>query len=680
MGVSTHANGLASGKRKQMILDSVASSLKKEAQLRVFISYSRLDTAFADCLVEVLEAMQFQVLIDRRDLPYGEEWKQELTDMVLNSDAVIWLISVGSIESKWVQWELGLVQRSGKKLIPIAVEEVSPERLPEGLGKLHILPAVGPFSIENHLTTLAETLNQDRQWLKQSNYYLSNAMRWERSGRKDSLLRGSALKEAVAWSTQQPKAAPNAAPVTLSWISASQSAQAQRWRTLAATTIVVGVSLAALAVFGLQQAHVARQAEVRAVEGEKIALSESERADQQAQLATIRANEAEEARILADQNAEQAEQQTRRAEAQTARLMMQMALVEGEACGSDCRTVRSAAFEGDDVRSLDHAYRVANGRSSRSEFDRLLRYKIALLDAPSPPANEMPYQVKTRSGWYLVDEAVEPAPGRVFVPVAGQSGFQSTGSYFRHSSSDHWSQDEHDWGTAAWLNDEGNVLVQQRFEAGGTNSSLFNFGIVRNLFSPFDFAEFDAGWYYVAPLPGQSSDQPEFNSDCTVFYPPLVFAVDPDDPENSYQRADVAGFSIQAPLIEQPGDQRGDCGQFPGLASLPVVDMTVQSISSYAAVLSDAFDSAPPAISSAGAIESYMHGEIFETGAFDLSEQELVDDWIDQRGLSRVELVERIEAPPQNECHQVWTFAASDQFVVGECVDGGNAFQQHYYI
>ena len=44
------------------------------AGLRVFISYSRQDTAVADRLVSALEEAGFAVTIDRRDLPYGEEW------------------------------------------------------------------------------------------------------------------------------------------------------------------------------------------------------------------------------------------------------------------------------------------------------------------------------------------------------------------------------------------------------------------------------------------------------------------------------------------------------------------------------------------------------------------------------------------------------------------------------
>ena len=51
------------------------------AKLNIFISYSRRDMEFADQLVEALESKGFAVKIDRRDLPYGEEWQAELANL-----------------------------------------------------------------------------------------------------------------------------------------------------------------------------------------------------------------------------------------------------------------------------------------------------------------------------------------------------------------------------------------------------------------------------------------------------------------------------------------------------------------------------------------------------------------------------------------------------------------------
>jgi hypothetical protein len=81
----------------------------------VFISYPRSDIASADVIVGALKArdIDIDVLIDRRDLPYGEQCKPELLDFVRQSDPVVFVVSTQSVGSRWCKWELG-----GLDLIP----------------------------------------------------------------------------------------------------------------------------------------------------------------------------------------------------------------------------------------------------------------------------------------------------------------------------------------------------------------------------------------------------------------------------------------------------------------------------------------------------------------------------------------------------------------------------------
>ena len=51
-------------------------------KLKVFISYSRKDLAFALRLVEALEARSLDVLIDTRDLPLAVEFQKELLGFI----------------------------------------------------------------------------------------------------------------------------------------------------------------------------------------------------------------------------------------------------------------------------------------------------------------------------------------------------------------------------------------------------------------------------------------------------------------------------------------------------------------------------------------------------------------------------------------------------------------------
>ena len=120
--------------------------------IRVFISYSRRDVEIADPLVEALEREGFAVTIDRRDLPYGEEWLKELADFIAGADTVVALVSPAFIDSKACKWELGQVKATNKRLVPVVIREVPTiADLPESIRKIHLLPAMGVFDFEAHL-------------------------------------------------------------------------------------------------------------------------------------------------------------------------------------------------------------------------------------------------------------------------------------------------------------------------------------------------------------------------------------------------------------------------------------------------------------------------------------------------------------------------------------------------
>ena len=85
----------------------------------MFISYSRADAATADALSERLLAEGHDIAIDRRDLPFGEEWQRELSELIRGADSTIWLVSTASVASSWCKWELGEAQRLKKRILPV---------------------------------------------------------------------------------------------------------------------------------------------------------------------------------------------------------------------------------------------------------------------------------------------------------------------------------------------------------------------------------------------------------------------------------------------------------------------------------------------------------------------------------------------------------------------------------
>lgn len=223
-------------------------------RLKVFISYSHRDMATADALVAALEGADFEVTIDRRDLPYGEEWQKELADFIRASDTVVWLVSSDSVKSKWCKWELGEVGRLNKRLVPVQIHAIVPEELPEALGKIHMLPAEGVYTEGQHFAMLVAALNSDRSWIKDATRLADRAREWTGRGRDSGLLlRGSALKNAETWLRDRPHGALPPASEVLELILASRRGMMRRQRWALGGAVAIAALASALAGFAFTQ-------------------------------------------------------------------------------------------------------------------------------------------------------------------------------------------------------------------------------------------------------------------------------------------------------------------------------------------------------------------------------------------------------------------------------------------
>ena len=65
-----------------------ATRVVGEKKLKVFISYSRKDLAFAQRMLAALEAHDLAPKIDMRDLPKMEDWRRELLGFIREADGV----------------------------------------------------------------------------------------------------------------------------------------------------------------------------------------------------------------------------------------------------------------------------------------------------------------------------------------------------------------------------------------------------------------------------------------------------------------------------------------------------------------------------------------------------------------------------------------------------------------
>ena len=109
------------------------------AKLRVFMSYSRNDVAFAEQLASALNLYGFECLIDHHSISGGEEWKQRLGNLISEADTIIFVLSPDSAGSEICAWEVEEAVRLNKRIIPINCRPLEGTNPPSRLRDLNYI-------------------------------------------------------------------------------------------------------------------------------------------------------------------------------------------------------------------------------------------------------------------------------------------------------------------------------------------------------------------------------------------------------------------------------------------------------------------------------------------------------------------------------------------------------------
>jgi hypothetical protein len=92
-------------------------------QRGTFISYSRSDKEFALDLARELKSAGFLVWLDQLDIPTGLRWDDEVEKALHECEIFLIILTPASISSNNVKDEIGYAIDSGKRILPILLEE-----------------------------------------------------------------------------------------------------------------------------------------------------------------------------------------------------------------------------------------------------------------------------------------------------------------------------------------------------------------------------------------------------------------------------------------------------------------------------------------------------------------------------------------------------------------------------
>jgi WD40 repeat protein len=219
----------------------------------IFISYSRKDGEFVRRLQDALSQQKRDVWVDWKDIPPTAEWLQEIYAAIESSHTVIVVLSPDSVASEICEIELTHAVGHNKRLVPVVCREVDPAAVNDELAKLNWIFFREQDDFHSALQTLVEAVDTDLDWVRAHTRLLTRAIEWNSRERKAGyLLRGSDLREAESWLSQNDGKEPQATPLQIEYIHTSRRSAERRKRLSIGAVLTFLVVALGLGYWGLE--------------------------------------------------------------------------------------------------------------------------------------------------------------------------------------------------------------------------------------------------------------------------------------------------------------------------------------------------------------------------------------------------------------------------------------------
>lgn len=221
------------------------------AQTKVFLSYSRQNSAFAEPLRNDLIGSGFDAYLDKHAILPGEDWRLRLGALIAGADTVVFCMSPASISSEMCDWEVNEAERLEKRILPVIAVDVDDSKVPQRLKRLNYLFLRNDTERAGEYAKLIDALERDIAWVREHTLLGEKAREWEEAGQPvNRLLRGDDILEAEKWLARRPSHDQSPTDLHVVFIEASRAratleAKRAKWR----SRIITGASLTAAAIF-----------------------------------------------------------------------------------------------------------------------------------------------------------------------------------------------------------------------------------------------------------------------------------------------------------------------------------------------------------------------------------------------------------------------------------------------
>ncbi|GAB1545197.1 hypothetical protein NUACC21_78730 [Scytonema sp. NUACC21] len=169
----------------------------------VFLSYAHEDRAVMERIRLSLRRESITVWTNTTDIQTGEAFEEAIKRGIEQADNVVYLLSPGSVNSAYCQFELNYALSLNKRIIPLKVREIDSMQVPLVLRELHHIDLTDNIKEEDYSldeSYLLKTIHEDAAYYNEQKILLTKALKWERQHNNPSvLLRGYNLRSAEAW-------------------------------------------------------------------------------------------------------------------------------------------------------------------------------------------------------------------------------------------------------------------------------------------------------------------------------------------------------------------------------------------------------------------------------------------------------------------------------------------------
>ena len=218
-------------RKSPRLADQVAVDEKAALDVKVFVSYARVDIADVDTLVRTLIGNGVSILIDREDIAEFESWWNRIGSLVRQAHVVLTVMTPAWLASDTCRRELELAVELGKRLAPIVLGAISTADVPERLRRLNWFVMQRGSSRGAGIDRLVPALRVDIDWTRRVAVLLELANHWVEVGRADgALLRGETLQAAEQLLIARPATAPPPAIILDEYIAAGRAASEREVR------------------------------------------------------------------------------------------------------------------------------------------------------------------------------------------------------------------------------------------------------------------------------------------------------------------------------------------------------------------------------------------------------------------------------------------------------------------